>query len=97
MWERDGLRLRVMAPTATVDDPLPAEFGWVSAIARRTPTGPSVAGSATADGLDVLCVWAGGTLTAGRWRVQVRAGETEASARTIYDGTVTMLQTLTVP
>lgn len=93
-WELDGLRLKILAPTALPDDPLPDAFGWAAAVAQREPVGPPVAGSAVPTGLEVLCVWPADALRAGAWRVQVRAGATEAAARTIYDAPITIRPSL---
>lgn len=93
-FELDGLRLKVTVAGGTVDDPLPASFGWASALASRA--GSTVAGTATPTGTDVLCTWAPDALAAGAWLVQVRAGANQGSARTVYSETITISDSLRV-
>lgn len=98
-WELDGLRIRVTVPTTeeTVTDPLPVAFGWASAIAKRVSGAQVVAGMATPSELSVLCIWPPGALDAGVWRIQVRAGASEATARTLFDSDVTIQRSLRLP
>lgn len=101
-WELDGLRLRVTVPadSGVGDDQPPAAFLWASAIAKRASTGQVIAADdVTLDGLTVLGVWPGGGngLSAGPWQIQMRAGASEATARTIFDDAVTIRPSIRLP
>lgn len=97
IFELDGLRLKVTVSGGTADDPLPVSFGWASAIASRVAASTAqVVGTAAPSGRDILCTWAADALSSGVWMIQVRAGETEATARTVYSEPVTIHDSLRV-
>jgi hypothetical protein len=95
-WELDGLRIRVTVPQTedTATDPLPVAFGWASAVAKRVSGTQVITGIATPSELSVLCIWPPDALEAGGWRIQVRAGTSEATARTLFDAEVTIQRSL---
>lgn len=82
----------VLATVALPADWMAAAAGGVKALASRG--GTVVAATATPGAGEVLCVWGPDALTAGMWRVQVRAGAIEATARTVYHEDVRMDDTL---
>ena len=92
-YDKDGLRLRINLSEADPSDPMPA-FGWASAKAKDTRSAGVISGTATPSGASLLCVWAPDALAAGIWRVQVRAGATEAEARVVFDEDVTIFRAI---
>ena len=95
-YELDGLRIRVNVSGGTLTDPLPASFAWASCVASRVAGQTVIAGTAAPTGLSVLCTWPADALASGMWQIQVRAGASEATARTVYDEAVRVGDSLRV-
>ena len=78
-YELDGFALTITIPTGG-----PETYGFASCVAESIYGSASVGGVATIGAENIICTFAADELTAGDWWVQVRAGENEASAQTIY-------------
>jgi hypothetical protein len=76
--------------TVTVNVPLPAPvLAWSEAIVKRGTT-RLVASTLIVAPRTVIVTIPSASMTAGLWKVQVRAGATEAGAQTVYDGNISV-------
>ena len=78
-YELDGFALTIPFPTGG-----PETYGYATCIAESVYGSDSVEGSVSIGAADLVCTFAADALEAGDWWVQVRAGENEGSAQTIY-------------
>lgn len=72
--------------TVEVPDTSPV-LGWSEAIVRRGNATVAVSTS-IASQRNVIATIPADALTPGVWKLQVRAGDTEAGAQTVYDGVI---------
>lgn len=90
-YEADGVRLSVTVTGGTAEDPAPEVLGFVSAFANRRGYPEEIQGAAVATGNVIAVSYAPGALVPGRWSIQVRAGTDQATARTVREIGVTVL------
>lgn len=97
-YEADGLSFTVGLVAADPQgDPLPV-LGFVEARARQWGFGgDGIEGTAIAAGEDVDVSFAAFALRPGTWEVQVRAGATEATARTVYQDLWRIIDSIAPP
>lgn len=88
-YEIDGFALTITIPLSG-----PETYGFAACVAESVYGNASVAGGAAIGATDLICAFPADALSAGDWWVQVRAGEDESSAKTIYTGKHRVRKTL---
>lgn len=90
-YELDGFALTITLPSGG-----PETYGFATCIAESVYGNDSVAGNAAIGVSSIVCTFPSDALSNGDWWVQVRAGENEASAKTIYSEKHRVRKTLRV-
>lgn len=80
-YEKDRTIITVAVPSTS------PVLAWSEASVRRGNLTQTVSTSITPP-RSVIASIPAGTLTPGTWTIQIRAGDTELNAQTVYDGTM---------
>lgn len=94
-YEADGVRIRVTITGGVPDDPVPADLLFAEVHARKLGAQPvRVSGVAYAAGAVVVIEFPPRALSAGVWRVQLRAGADASAARTVFEAEYSVRESL---